>query len=91
MQDECALSLSTESLANPPSDDGYRDLAAKIALAFTPPAHEQESGFFFRRRLEGMTLPLLSLENIRLNRQLRSIWKKLFLDGVLFADEFRVK
>jgi hypothetical protein len=58
------------------------DIFAKFAIAFKPPANEQELSFLFRRRVAGMSLPVLRIENIRLTRQLRSINKKLFLDGV---------
>jgi hypothetical protein len=58
------------------------DIFAKFAIAFTPPANEQEVSLLFRRRVAGMSLPVLRIENIRLTRQLRSVNKKLFLDGV---------
>jgi hypothetical protein len=54
---------------------------AKFKLAFTPPVHEVP-GFFFSRRLVGLVLPI-QLEDLRLKRQRRSIWKKLFINGVI--------
>jgi hypothetical protein len=51
------------------------DILAKLVVAFTPPANEHEASFLFRRKLEGITLPALQLENI-LTRQ-RTIWKNL--------------
>jgi len=61
-----------------PSELG--NILAKFTIAFTPPAIEQESTSLFRQRLSGM---ILRCEDIRLTRQLRSIWKKLFLSGVI--------
>ena len=47
---------------------------AKFKLAFTPPVHEEVSSLF-SRRLAGTPLPI-RLEDVRLARQRRSIWKK---------------
>jgi hypothetical protein len=54
------------------------DILARLAVAFTPPTIEEEPTSLFRRRLSGM---IIRREDARSNRQLRSIWKKLFLDG----------
>jgi hypothetical protein len=59
------------------------DILTKLMIATTPPSTQQEASSLFRRRLAGMTLPILKLENLRLARQRRSISKKLFLDGVI--------
>jgi len=56
-------------------------IITELQIAFTPPAHEV-SGFFFSRRMVGVALPI-RLEDLRLKRQRRSIWKKLFIDGVI--------
>jgi hypothetical protein len=57
-------------------------IITKFQVAFTSPAHQEVSGFFFSRTLVGVTLPI-RLEDLRLRGQRRSIWKKLFIDGVI--------
>jgi hypothetical protein len=56
------------------------ELLAKLLLAFTPPANDQVFGRFFTNRVTVIAEPI-RLERLRLNRQYRSIYKKLFLEG----------
>src|ERR1700731_643097 len=48
---------------------GHRKLRGSIRSRCS-----SRSSSLFRRRLDGMTLPILTLENFRLTRQRRSIW-----------------
>jgi hypothetical protein len=56
-------------------------MIAKFQVAFTPPVYNDETSFF-QRRVMGTPVHI-RLEQLRLIRQRRSIWKKLFLDGVI--------
>jgi len=60
---------------------------AKFTIAFTSPVIDQKSISLFCRRLSGV---IIRREDIRVTRQLRSIWKKLFLDGVIVRHYFEV-
>ena len=56
------------------------ELLAKLLLAFTPPANDQVFGRWFTNRV-AVIAPPIRLESLRLNRQRRSIYKTLFLEG----------
>jgi len=56
------------------------ELLAKLLLAFTPPANDQVFGRWFTNRVAVIAAPI-RLDALRLNRQRRSIYKMLFLEG----------